>query len=118
MRRLSIKKLDGVADGNSAKFDALRRLVVAERRVSHDVAPKKLHVVVVAVANVAGDIEVLSADVWRGVEKIHEVAAADNGANDGFWRHDHIVQSARAGVGELLNCCACLAEFRCGIRSQ
>ena len=60
-----------------------RRLVFVGASL-FDVTPEKLHVVVVAVANVARDIKVLAANIGRGVEQVHEVAAADDGADDVF----------------------------------
>src|SRR5882724_3415387 len=77
---LFAEKLHCVTDGDTAKFVALWRLRV-RRCVSFDAAPEELRIVVVAVADVARDIKVLSAYVRRSVEKVHGVAAADDRTN-------------------------------------
>ena len=83
----------------------LRWFVITGWCVASEVTPEKLHVVVVAVADVAGNIKVVTADVRRGVEQVHEITAADDGADDVFLRNSHFTQCLRTGIGERRNGC-------------
>lgn len=114
-----IEELRCIADGNAAEFFPRGlRFACSRSFVLRDVAPKELHVVVVAVADVAGDVEILPADVRRRIEQIHEVAAADDGTDNGGFLHDDFAQSARAGIGELLKFLAGFGEFVLCVRQE
>ena len=52
------------------------RFCFGRRAAVGDGAPEELHVVVLVIADVAGYVEVLAAEVGRGVEEIDEILAA------------------------------------------
>jgi len=54
-----IEEFRGVANGNAAEFVAVRWVSRRHLDRRHNIAPEKLHVIVLAIADVAGDIKVL-----------------------------------------------------------
>ena len=83
-----------------------------------NITPVELYIVVLTVANVAGNIEILAADVGSGVEEVHEVAAADDRADDFFFWGIHAAQDLRAGVSERQQRGVGSIEFSFRVRQQ
>ncbi len=73
---------------------------------------------VVAVADIAGDVQILAAEIRRGVEEVHEVAAAKDRTDDFSLRDPHAAQRLRAGVFERCQRGAGLVEFLLRVRQQ
>jgi hypothetical protein len=65
-----------------------------------DSAPKDLDVIVVAVADVARNIEIVAGDVRCSVEEIEQIAPTDDRANDSGRLMRDGAQRGGAGVGE------------------
>ena len=89
---VGFEEFHSIAYGDAAEFIAVRRFFIGRRAIVDDIAPEELHVVVLIIADVAGDIEVLPAKVGSGVEKVHEVTAADDRTDDRILRDDDFAE--------------------------